>query len=196
MNTILNKIPIKIAIVGSRGFVNKKLLWERLNNFKTGLYYRNYYISEVITGGAKGADILGELWAKDNGIKCTVHKPDWNKHGKSAGFIRNKLIVNDCDYLIAFWDGKSKGTEHSLNLAKSLDKKTIIYEFDLNRQTRDVIKYAIKKITTYYCTDDDGLISKEYRNIVYRNNFNFKVLHFIRRELKNENIRIINFNSI
>jgi hypothetical protein len=52
--------------------------------------------------------------------------PDWAKHGRAAGPIRNKLIISDADYVIAFWDGKSTGTLSSINIAKGLNKPLTI----------------------------------------------------------------------
>jgi len=52
--------------------------------------------------------------------------PDWNKFGKATGFIRNQQIVDACDVVLAFWYGKSKGTEHTISLAKKAKKTTFI----------------------------------------------------------------------
>jgi len=73
-------------------------------------------------GGAKGADTLASIYAKEHNIPIIVYKPNWKKYGRSAGIIRNKDIVNYCDKLVAFWDGKSKGTLNSINLSKKDDK--------------------------------------------------------------------------
>ena len=54
----------------------------------------------------------------------------WNKYGKAAGFKRNKNIIDNCTEIIAFWDGKSKGTLNSINYAKSINKKVTICYFD------------------------------------------------------------------
>lgn len=109
----------KVAIVGSRGFNDYELLRERLKNHAGN-------ISEIISGGAKGADSLAEMFADEYGIKKTIFKAEWSKFGRSAGIIRNKDIVKNCDVLIAFWDGKSKGTKNSIDLAISQNKKVTI----------------------------------------------------------------------
>ena len=109
----------KVAIVGSRNFDDYELLSERLKN-----YVGN--ISEIISGGAKGADSLAEMFADEYGIKKTIFKAEWDKFGRSAGIIRNKDIVKNCDVLIAFWDGKSKGTKNSIDLATIQNKKVTI----------------------------------------------------------------------
>ena len=109
----------KVAIVGSRGFNDYELLSERLKNHAGN-------ISEIISGGAKGADSLAEMFADEYGVKKTIFKAEWDKFGRSAGIIRNKDIVKNCDVLIAFWDGKSKGTKNSIDLAISQNKKVTI----------------------------------------------------------------------
>lgn len=100
---------MKIGIVGSRNFNQYSLVKEVMDD----------YIAEVdtvVSGGAKGADTLGELWAKENDIATLIFKPDWNKFGKRAGFIRNQDIVKNSDLVVAFWDGQSKGTKSSIDL--------------------------------------------------------------------------------
>jgi hypothetical protein len=72
-----------------------------------------------LNGGAKGADSYGEYYAKERGIPVTIFLPDWNTYGKKAGYIRNKLIVESSDLVIAFWDRVSKGTKHSIDIAKA-----------------------------------------------------------------------------
>lgn len=89
-----------------------------------GVYYRG--IEEIISGGAAGADTLGARWAKEHEVKLTVFRPDWNRHGKAAGFIRNEDIVAAADMVLAIWDGFSNGTANSLCIAKRLKKPTLI----------------------------------------------------------------------
>jgi len=105
---------MKLAIIGSRTFNDYETLKATLEPYERS-------ITEVISGGAKGADTLGERWAIEHNKETTIFYPDWNKLGKSAGFIRNKDIVENSDGVLAFWDGKSKGTQHSFTLCKKLD---------------------------------------------------------------------------
>jgi hypothetical protein len=116
---------MKLAIVGSRSFKNKQLLEEVLDPYK-------HKVTLVISGGAIGADKMGEYWAKSNNIPVKIHYPEWEKYGKQAGFIRNRLIIEDCDECIAFWDGKSKGTQNSIFIAENLDKKVNIVKYEAN----------------------------------------------------------------
>jgi len=113
---------MRIAIVGSRTFKNYNLLTDIMHRF-TG------EISNIISGGAKGADSLGEEYANFWQIKFTVFRPNWTRHGKSAGFVRNQQIVNACDMVIAFWDGISKGTKDTIDKARVAKKPTFIIYF-------------------------------------------------------------------
>ena len=107
------------AVVGTRTFNDYELLKETLDK---------YVIKKIISGGAKGADKLAEKYAKDNNIDIVIFLPDWAKYGKRAGPLRNILIVNECDTLIAFWDGESLGTKSSIDIAKDNNKKLIIID--------------------------------------------------------------------
>ena len=96
-----------------------KLVIETLEPYKSK-------ISLVVSGAAKGADSLGEKWAIENNIQTLIFPADWDKHGKRAGFIRNEDIIKNCDGVVAFGDGESKGTVHSLSLAETYNKPTKI----------------------------------------------------------------------
>jgi hypothetical protein len=105
---------LRLAIVGSRTFKNFKRFKEILDKLRgNGLK-----VSRITSGGAIGADSLAEKYAKQNDIPLHIYKPDWDKYGKRAGFIRNHEIVDNSDFLIAFWNGVSKGTQHSIMLAE------------------------------------------------------------------------------
>lgn len=85
---------------------------------------------------ANGADTLGETYAKNNCFQIRYFPADWDKFGKSAGYIRNKQMAEYASYrkgygaLIAFWDGKSKGTMHMINLAKEYCLKVFVYNYE------------------------------------------------------------------
>lgn len=114
---------MKTIIAGGRDFEDFELLVESCKS--------EFPISEVVSGGAKGADRLGERFAKENNIKIKRFPPDWEKFGRSAGFVRNREMANYADSLIAFWDGKSKGTNHMIKLAKHLGLKVKVIKYNL-----------------------------------------------------------------
>ncbi len=116
---------MKLAVVGSRTFSNYNLLCESIDSLGIN-------ISEIVSGGASGADSLAEKWAKENEIPYTIIKPDWAKYGKGAGIKRNKQIIESCDQCLAFWDGKSKGTASGIKLAKQLNKPIHLILYNTN----------------------------------------------------------------
>ena len=108
-----------LAVVGSRTWSDRERVFAEIAKANP---------SEIVSGGAVGPDSFAEEWARQNNIPVTVFKPDWDKHGKSAGFVRNKQIIDKADYVLAFWDGKSRGTAHSISLAKKARKFLYVIE--------------------------------------------------------------------
>ena len=75
-----------------------------------------------------GPDVWGEYAAKKlcrPPLDCMIHEPDWDTYGKRAGFIRNGLIAESCDFLFAFWNGKSNGTKDTVKKATKLSKPVV-----------------------------------------------------------------------
>ncbi len=81
----------------------------------------------IVTGDATGIDKIARRFGKENNISVGVFKANWNEYGKAAGPIRNEKLVKECNELIAFWDGKSKGTKSSIKLASEMKKPIHIY---------------------------------------------------------------------
>lgn len=111
----------KVIIAGSRGFDSFKALKEYCDK----ILGKEEVI--VISGTARGADKLGEKWAKDHGYKVVLYPADWNLYGKSAGYIRNKEMAEQADVLIAFWDRKSRGTKMMIDIAQSKGMEVYVY---------------------------------------------------------------------
>ena len=114
---------MRAAIIGSRTFDNYNLLSETLSEYEN-------QITLMVSGGAKGADKLGEKWAKEKNKEVLIFYPEWEKYGKSAGFKRNKDIIENSDIVFAFWDGQSKGTQSSIELSKKLNKELKIIKWN------------------------------------------------------------------
>lgn len=76
-----------------------------------------------------GTDTLGERYAQLRSFGLTRIKADWNKYGKSAGFIRNKEMLTLTDGIVCFWDGKSKGTKHMIDIAAHSHKRLIVQRY-------------------------------------------------------------------
>ena len=116
---------MKVIIAGSReGFISTDL-WDFLDQ-GCGCW-DGMNITEVVSGGARGVDSLGEMWASDNNIPVKKFPADWDLFGKSAGYKRNEEMAQYADCLVALWDGKSKGTKHMIELALKYNLKLYIY---------------------------------------------------------------------
>ena len=107
---------IRLAVIGSREgflgdpgtFIEKLIEIEKIK--KEDLI--------IVSGGARGVDSLAEAWADSEGVKKLIFQADWKGKGKGAGYIRNVDIIENSDLVLAIWNGESRGTLHSLILAK------------------------------------------------------------------------------
>jgi len=104
---------MKIIIAGSRNFKDFDLLED-----KCDFYIGTGKAVCIVSGTARGADQLGERYADKSGYIIERHPANWSKHGKRAGYIRNEEMAKTADCLIAFWDGKSRGTKHMIDIAR------------------------------------------------------------------------------
>ena len=111
---------MKVIIAGSRSITSKQFvdLVMSLSRFK---------VTEVVSGGAKGIDTLGEAWAVERKIPVKRMPADWITYGKKAGVLRNQQMAEYADALVAIWDGASKGTAHMISYAKRKGIKTFVY---------------------------------------------------------------------
>lgn len=105
---------MKTIIAGSRNITDRKVLVEAIISAK----FSGIKITEVVSGGAKGVDALGERYAKALSIPCKVFPADWNQYRNAAGPIRNRQMAEYADALIAIWDGHSRGTKNMIEEAK------------------------------------------------------------------------------
>lgn len=83
----------------------------------------------MILGGARGADRLAQVYAELHNVQFQVITPDWDKHGRKAGILRNIEMLKISQELISFWDGKSPGTSHAIQWAKANGIPTTIIRF-------------------------------------------------------------------
>lgn len=110
----------RVLIAGCRNFNNytvaKKYIDRCISNIR-----ENFSVI-ILSGGADGADKLGERYAKENGFGIEYYLPDWKKYGRAAGPHRNKEMVEKADYIICFWDGKSRGTASTVRYTQNYGK--------------------------------------------------------------------------
>ena len=107
-----------LAIIGSRS----------LNDVNLERYIPGN-VTTIVSGGAIGIDTLSEKYADKNNIKKVIVQPDYKKYKKRSPLVRNKKIVDFSDMIIAFWDGKSKGTKQAIDYAYKKGKKIIVHKF-------------------------------------------------------------------
>ena len=124
---------MKLIIAGGRDLTDYLFLKEKLDH----LLSRTEEKIEIVCGDARGADSLGKLYGKCRNYSIKSFPADWDKYGKSAGYRRNAEMADYADHLIAFWDGKSKGTKHMIDLAKPKGLRSRIITYG-DRQTREV----------------------------------------------------------
>ena len=124
----------RIVIAGSRGFEDYELLEQTLDH----ILDEQTDSIELVSGHAKGADLLAERYAKENGLPIHIIKPDWKAYGRAAGPIRNRQMLDyamdESPLVVAFWGGKSKGTKNTIDTAKSLGIPVEIIHFPERRR--------------------------------------------------------------
>lgn len=124
----------KVIVAGSRTFTNYAILSELLDKYLP-------VNACIISGTARGADKLGEKYAEENNITLTKFPANWNKYGKSAGYIRNREMADNAHTAIIFWDGESKGALNMIEVSKSKNLDLI------------VIRYREHEGSTYYIVE-------------------------------------------
>ena len=114
---------MRVIITGGKEFNNYEVLATKCNEVLRN-YNNGILPVRIVSGGARGTDTLGEVYAKEMGYELSVFPADWDKYGKPAGTLRNvqmaKFATEDenIGLLIAFWDTKSRGTSHMLRTAR------------------------------------------------------------------------------
>lgn len=112
----------RIIIAGTRTFSDYELLRKVMSQTFGSLSMQEIREMKIVSGGCQGADMIGETFAHNNGLICVRFPANWNLYGKKAGPIRNeemaKYASETYGILIAFWDGKSRGTKNMIDTAK------------------------------------------------------------------------------
>lgn len=113
---------MKVAVVGSRSAT--------LEHYPIISKYIPLNTTEIISGGAAGVDFLAEKYAQENKITLTKILPNYDKFGKTATLTRNIEIIKRSDYVLCFWDGKSRGTAHVVSNCIKMYKNVKIILLD------------------------------------------------------------------
>ena len=112
---------MKVIVAGSRTIADIAIIAQAIEE-------SGFDVSEVVSGTARGVDILGEEWAKSKGIPVKRFPADWNGLGKRAGFVRNAEMADYAEALVAVWDGKSRGTANMIQVARKKGLKVYVKE--------------------------------------------------------------------
>ncbi len=110
---------IKIVVGGCRNFTDYDTVKNYLDYVLQNLRQKDEIL--ILSGHCRGIDLLAERYAKDNNFNLKLFPADWSK-GRSAGPKRNEEMILECDYVIAFWDGLSRGTKSLIYFAKKHNK--------------------------------------------------------------------------
>ena len=106
----------RVIIAGGRQFNDYALLSAKCDGILSQKRITHKII--IISGTARGADTLGEQYARERGYTLRQFPADWNQFRKSAGYLRNCQMADNADALIAFWDGESSGTKNMVEIAR------------------------------------------------------------------------------
>jgi hypothetical protein len=110
---------MKLIVAGSRTFQNYQQVCEVLNEHRQ-------QITQIITGGARGADRLGYRWAWKHAVTHQLFRAEWERFGKAAGVRRNHQLAQTGDVLVVFSDGPSPGTAHLIQCMQALGKPMVV----------------------------------------------------------------------
>lgn len=128
---------LRVIIAGGRDFDDFPLLMNKCISIIAEEFTKDDLSEKIriVSGMARGADMLGEQYAKIAHYDITRFPADWDTYGKSAGYRRNAEMAKfaseggNLGILIAFWDGKSKGTKHMIDLAKRYGLKVHVVNY-------------------------------------------------------------------
>lgn len=135
--------PLNVAVVGSRTTTPDMV--QAVHRLIDGMPES----FAIISGGAKGVDTIAQIRAEGRGMFVKVFKPEWKRHGRRAGMLRNRVIIASADVVFAFWDGESPGTQNSINLSHELSKPVVVQEFNEGRLHKPSLKKEEYKPQTY-----------------------------------------------
>ena len=117
----------RVLVCGGRDFNDEKMMYEELDKILDNGDGDEY---ELVSGHAKGADILSEKYAKDRHIRIKVFPVDWKRYGKVSGIKRNKdmldYVSQENPVVVAFWDGNSTGTKNTIDTARKTGIEPIV----------------------------------------------------------------------
>ena len=118
---------MKVAVIGSRGL--------QINNLED---YLPAGVTEIVSGGARGVDACARNYALLHGIKLTEFLPEYEKYGRGAPLRRNIAIIEYADLVLAFWDGKSRGTKFVIDNCKKRNIPVAIHRIAAGTEANEI----------------------------------------------------------
>ena len=119
----------KVIVADGRDFADYAYLKEKLDEVFGSLWDINSHPIEIISGMAKGADTLGIRYAEEHKLTMVLSPANWKKYHRMAGILRNMNMLVTATHLVAFWDGKSHGTKHMIEIAKAKGIPVWIFDY-------------------------------------------------------------------
>lgn len=112
----------KVVVAGGRTYTNTGMVFICLEDIiqKDDI---------IISGHAKGVDMMGEFYAQKNNLAFEIYPAEWDKYGRSAGPRRNEKMAQIADKVVVFWDFKSRGTKNMIDMAKKYKKELFIFDY-------------------------------------------------------------------
>ena len=119
----------RMIVAGGRDYSNQNIVNYYIDRVKDVCDSRGLNLV-IVCGMATGADTLGRNYAISNGLEVLEFPADWNKYGKSAGYVRNKEMGDVADSAIVFWDGRSKGSKLMIDIMHELKKPVVAISYN------------------------------------------------------------------
>lgn len=119
----------RMIVAGGRDYSNQNIVNYYIDRVKDVCDSRGLNLV-IVCGMATGADTLGRNYAISNGLEVLEFPANWNRYGKSAGYIRNKEMGDVADSAIVFWDGRSKGSKLMIDIMHELKKPVVAISYD------------------------------------------------------------------
>jgi len=110
---------MKICVCGSRCYDDEFFVVDAVGA-------SGFDLTELVCGMARGVD-MAAYRVYDGKVPIRAFPADWDRHGRRAGYVRNAVMVGECDAVIAIWDGKSRGTKHTIDLCAKVGKPLFVY---------------------------------------------------------------------
>ena len=124
----MNLPEFKLIVAGGREYADAGQLEAEIRHLADGEL--KHHAVSLVSGMARGADLLAYEFAKANQVVCYEFPANWKAQPRAAGFIRNRDMANFSDGLLAFWDGKSRGTQHMIDTMENLGKPVRIVRYE------------------------------------------------------------------